>query len=257
MAASATSADLLAAIQPLNTTDFPAGYTFKATEVMTDVTSKIIGIFLPGRKLKGAFPDLSNFTDLKYLDLSNNQLDTLTIAKLPKTLVNLELYRNKFTVSIPNFSTFTSLVVLDLSKNGFTGFAGATIPSNIKFLYVNDNKLTALPASLGSLVALNASNNSIVSTGFFPLNASMVELDLSNNGDSLEGFIDISMANSLQYINISGSKIKPIDHELFERICEGMTTCIGGGRDKDDGPNWLMIAIIAAIVYMLFLKKKK
>jgi hypothetical protein len=87
------------------------------------------------------------------------------------------------------------------------------------------------------------------------LPSNIVELDLSNNGSSLAGFIDISDDSRLKYINISGSAIKPIDRGIFERMCGGMTTCIDGGGD--DGPNLLMIAIIAIIVYMLFMKKKK
>jgi hypothetical protein len=124
-------------------------------------------------------------------------------------------------------------------------------------MYFNNNKLSDLPdLSEYSLVSLDVSNNFIKHKGGqFSLPYNIVELDLSNNGSSLAGFIDISDGRRLKYINISGSAIKPIDHEIFERICGRHATCIGGGGD--DGPNWLMIAIIAIIVYVLFMKKKK
>jgi Leucine-rich repeat (LRR) protein len=142
---SGTSAYLLILLNKLNSTEFPMDYVFENTEVMFD-DDDIIGIFLPGRKLTGPFPDLSPFTHLYHLDLSNNELTSLEVKKLPTSLINFELYKNKFEGKIPNLVTLDNLRAIDLSENKFTGFdPEEEFPVSLNFMYLNNNKLSDLP----------------------------------------------------------------------------------------------------------------
>lgn len=91
--------------------------------------------------LRGKLSDLSQlFPNLKELDVSNNQLNTL--GALPKSLEKLEINNNYF-VSEPNLSGLTNLCLVDARFNRFTEF-----PSNIYLLLTNNYKNSHSEAKL-------------------------------------------------------------------------------------------------------------
>ncbi|OQX13284.1 MAG: hypothetical protein BWK80_42985 [Desulfobacteraceae bacterium IS3] len=88
--------------------------------------------------IKKSIPSISNLTNLKTLDVSQNSLTS--IPALPSNLTSLDVSQNNLT-SLPSAlpSTLTSL---DASENQLTSLP--TLPSNLTSLKVSKNQLTEL-----------------------------------------------------------------------------------------------------------------
>ncbi|KAL7192999.1 hypothetical protein ACSBR2_024752 [Camellia fascicularis] len=83
---------------------------------------------LQGNRLSSQFPDLSQLTNLSFLDASDNSISGELPAHLPTSLVELSMRNNQLKGNIPaNISNLFYLQVIDLSHNNLTG----SIPSGL------------------------------------------------------------------------------------------------------------------------------
>jgi Leucine-rich repeat (LRR) protein len=144
------------------------------------------------------FPDfLRNQSDLRFLDLSNNQIYGEIPASIGQSLATtsfLSLSSNKLYGSIPrSICNATSLQLLDLSNNSLNG----TIPR-------------CLIEMSGSLEVLNLRTNNLNGTipDAFPGNCNLQTLSLNKN--QLEGGLPKSLANCiwLEVLDIGNNNIK-------------------------------------------------
>lgn len=133
-------------------------------------------------QISGSLPDLSNLSQLIWLQLGSNQLSGTLPAWLNNmtSLLRIHLRNNQFTGPIPDLSNLTNLISLGLGWNQLTGPVPAWLNSltsiysldleyndlsgplpdlsgmsALKFLYLTDNQLTgAIPAWFNTLTLL-------------------------------------------------------------------------------------------------------
>lgn len=120
--------------------------------------------------------ELSYFKHIQYLNLSNNNLDTIDFTKLPSTLKFLDLSENKIEVIPDQIIKLQNLTDLDLSNNKIH-----KIPANIdpelklRKISLKNNKLERFEPALlncSNLEELNLSGNPIKE---IPENISVLE----------------------------------------------------------------------------------
>ena len=152
--------------------------------------STINRIHLENNYLKGYIPSsFVNFLNLKYVDVSHNQLKEL--KELPHSFGNLLLNTSKFYAFICLNFSYNQLSSLPESFGNLTlttyGDASGII------LNMSNNQLTSLPKSLGNLTLTTFGNDSRIS------------FDLSNNQlTSLpESFGNLTLTTSGNYSDIS------------------------------------------------------
>jgi Leucine-rich repeat (LRR) protein len=123
--------------------------------------------------------DLTPCLNLKYLDLSNNQIK----GQIPRigSLTYLDLHNNLFSGNIPNFQNLT---YLDLTNNELIGGINELLSSPLRTLKLGSNQFSgALPDNIqyNHLTAFDISNNYF--TGNVPIFncPQLTTLSLSNN----------------------------------------------------------------------------
>ncbi len=150
---------------------------------------------MDGNQLTGEIPpELSNLSNLTYLDLGSTQLTGSIPAELGdlSNLQSLSLDVNELTGEIPaELLTLSSLRGLSLGSNQLTGEIPAALAdlSNLRFLGLSANQLTGkIPAELGNL-------------------SNLWTLDLSDN--DLTGSIPAALGNlsSLYYLYLNGNQL--------------------------------------------------
>ncbi|KAI3500004.1 hypothetical protein L1887_35819 [Cichorium endivia] len=130
---------------------------------------------LQGNRLSGEFPELTQLSNLYFLDASNNAISGYLPSTFPSNLIELAMRNNSLQGNIPanllNNSVY--LQVLDLSYNNLTG----SLPPDL-FTHPSLEQLTLaynrfqwvlIPANWGrnsELIAVDLSNNDI--HGFLP-----------------------------------------------------------------------------------------
>ncbi|CAI9264545.1 unnamed protein product [Lactuca saligna] len=130
---------------------------------------------LQGNRLSGEFPELTQLSQLYFLDASNNAISGDLPSTFPSNLIELALRNNSLQGNIPanllNNSVY--LQVLDLSYNNLTGSLPPdlfTHPSLEQLtLAYNQFRWVLIPANWGQnseLIAVDLSNNDI--HGFLP-----------------------------------------------------------------------------------------
>ena len=99
--------------------------------------------------------DLSNFLELRHLDLSNNELsssDSLSGLKHLESLQQLNLSHNQ--LADLNFLSFTTVRILNIAHNQITSLQVLPTlkpkPSRLIALIANDNQITRLEDQLGA-----------------------------------------------------------------------------------------------------------
>lgn len=140
--------------------------------------------------------DLSVFSNLKEVDVSNNKLTSLKVSGL-KSLESLACYVNQ--IKSLDLSGLERLTELDCSSN----------------------KLTALDVKmLEGLKSLSVSNNDLGSFDYTH-NTSLTSLYIGNCGLTS---VDVSMLPGLEYLGVAGNTLGTLDvsnnPELYDLTCE-------------------------------------
>ena len=108
--------------------------------------------------------DLSKFTDIEVLYLSNNALKSLTLPESVSSKLYAYLSYNSFDV-MPTMPKNT--YYMDISYNGLTSL-GTNLPDTLNDLDASNNKLTSLGTLPSSLTKLYVNNNALTSLGNLP-----------------------------------------------------------------------------------------
>ena len=98
--------------------------------------------------------DISRFTNLKTLDLSNNQIKSLPEAVCQLPLVSLIVKNNRLTdAGLPKcFQKLISLKVCNMSGNQLSTFPNQVLSAkNLEYLYVGNNRITEVPKQIETL----------------------------------------------------------------------------------------------------------
>ncbi|XP_065020930.1 protein STRUBBELIG-RECEPTOR FAMILY 3-like isoform X1 [Musa acuminata AAA Group] len=133
------------------------------------VASNITGIVINGANLGGQLGDgLGNFSSIRTIDLSNNNIGGGIPENLPLTLHTFFLSANQFMGSIPNsLSKLTLLTDMSVNNNHLTGdlpdaFSSLTGVINLDLSFNNlSGQLPPSMGSLSSLTTLHMQNNQL------------------------------------------------------------------------------------------------
>ena len=147
--------------------------------------------------------ELSYFTNLRYLNIADQSLESLDLTNLPQ----LEYLDATYTTKSLNVSKCSALTVLYCALNELTSL-DVSNNTNLVYLDCHINKLTSLDVSNNTnLVYLGCSNNQLTS------------LDISNNTALTHLYcysnqltsIDISNNTDLTLLNCSTNKLHSLD----------------------------------------------
>ncbi|CAJ1930321.1 unnamed protein product [Sphenostylis stenocarpa] len=135
---------------------------------------------LQSNKLNTPLPNLDHFTNLKYLDLSDNSIAGVLPALLPASLVQISIRNNNLNGVLSNesFRNLTRLQVVDFSSNRMSG----VIPS----VFFELPSLQQLTLSFNEFRKVGEPYSGVESR------SGLIAVDLSNN--RLEGFLPSFMA---------------------------------------------------------------
>ncbi|KAJ3100553.1 hypothetical protein HDU97_002134 [Phlyctochytrium planicorne] len=189
--------DCTALRQTFPSVNIPLDCCNQGDQYVQCVGGRITKISFPNVKITGPFPNLSTFTSLLYLDLSQNSFQGEIPSSLwslteLRQLINLlsELHSNKFEGPMPaSYGQLTKVTRFDLTFNSFSGSIPDTYGgmSSLKEFYVNNNKLTGpVPdsfLSLKSLIDVRLLNNLFYGdlTEKFQIIAPTARFQLQNN----------------------------------------------------------------------------
>lgn len=146
---------------------------------------------LQDNRLSSEFPDLSQLTNLNFLDASSNNLSGELPAALPPSLIELVMRNNQIEGNIPEIAASLAwLQVVDLSHNKLSGSVPASLfthPS-LEQLTLSYNQFGSVqvPGNSGltsPLISVDLSNNRIrgLLPGFMGLMPRLSALSLENN----------------------------------------------------------------------------
>ncbi|CAF0842023.1 unnamed protein product [Brachionus calyciflorus] len=201
--------------------------------------SKIESLSLADNKLKKLEEEFFNtFSELKHLDLSVNELETLSenFKSLDK-LEKLILKNNKIS-DFADKSFNVNLKKLNLSKNQLTSVSIAKLNylNNLIWLDLSENKIVKIPDDFiksDVLTHLNLSKNEITSLkpSIFSKVKYITHLKLNDNKiNSLKnGFIKDLI--QLNYIDLSGNRLLKIQKNAFKMKSSNLET-INLSRNK-------------------------
>lgn len=166
--------------------------------------TSLTDINLSGNAISGELPDLHSLTRLRWLDLSNNRLDS-TLASMPKDVIVVMLRNNSLSGRIPEqYGKLNQLQQLDLSFNALTEI----VPPGL--------------FTLPRIVSLNLGSNML--SGSLPMHLSCgnnLELvDISNN--RLRGVLPscLSSNSKTRVVKIGGNCLSiDLQHQNLETYC--------------------------------------
>ncbi|MBS0603883.1 MAG: leucine-rich repeat domain-containing protein [Verrucomicrobia bacterium] len=147
-----------------------------------DLLNSIVALDLSNLGLKAIPPQITKYTQLRQLNLSNNQITDVSALENFTQLARLNLSHNQIT-DIAVLGNLTQLSRLNLSSNKITDVAGLGILARLEELNLYDNQITDVSA-LGNLVQLcklNLSNNQITDVSTLGNLVQLCKLNLSNN----------------------------------------------------------------------------
>ncbi|PSS21372.1 Leucine-rich repeat receptor-like protein kinase [Actinidia chinensis var. chinensis] len=151
----------------------------------------LIRLEIQGNKLSGEFPDLSQLSNLCFLDASDNSISGKLPSNFPASLFELAMRNNQIEGNIP--TNMLRLQVLDLSHNQLAGSvpAGLFTHPTLEQLNLSYNRFGSVqvPANSGlgsALIAVDLSNNQIqgLLPAFVGLMPRLSGLNLENNNFS-------------------------------------------------------------------------
>lgn len=172
-------------------------------------------------------------TNLRSLDLSNNQINSLTPLTNLDKLVTVKLGNNKIP-SIPDLSNMTSLSCLYLNNNIIESVTGLKDLPCLMDLRLDYNKITDLSPmdNIPELTLFEANNNSINNISSLSQFTNLIILNLYHNNitdisplselQNLDVNLDLSYNNitdispltsltNLTYLNLSNNKIADLE----------------------------------------------
>ena len=199
---------------------------------VTVENTRVTELSLSANNLYGTIPNsFQNLTELKTVDLSNNELygnfNEILNFSTQTNIEELNFSYNSLTGYIPDNIYYTNLRVLNLTHNKLSDILPYEFPSSIKEILLGENYLSGdIPWTyqfLNYLEKLDLSDNNFSGTiiaASFPFSISYV--DLSNNQFSGEFFkyTDYPIFNNIQYLslknNLFSGGISYIFWEYFE-----------------------------------------
>ena len=168
---------------------------------------------------------IQDFTNLKYLDLSNNFISMIDLSQnifleylncnrnnlssldLDQNILLVNLYCNDNQISYLDLSLNLNLEFLDCNSNQIT-FLNVSQNTALKTLLCTDNHISYLDLSQNTLLEiLNCSGNKLSNLDLSQ-NTSLTTLDLSNNFISM---IDLSQNIFLEYLNCNSNNLSSLD----------------------------------------------
>jgi Leucine-rich repeat (LRR) protein len=174
----------------------------------------ILKLDIRGNRLSSLslFNDSSTFLYLQHLNLSKNQITTLTSLSLPK-LQSLNLSQNQIS-KISDFSGHGSLKSLDLRGNKLTSLEGLNDLTALEELYAAENAITSIHGikNAGSLKRLHLRKNALA--GFeakgLPALPNLVYLNFRENEVTESSSIgNLEVFPQLVKIVVADNPIKP------------------------------------------------
>ena len=166
------------------------------------------------REKEGGRLDMVRCCQVNILNIQNLDLKKLNFTKLSPeisqfcNLKNIELGNNKI-ASLANVTFPDSLQQIFLNNNKITSLASVTFPNSLQWLILSNNQIDI--ASLAktnfpnSLISLCLSNNQISSLADVLFPSSLRELNLENN--EIASLANVTFSNPLRWLNLSNNKI--------------------------------------------------
>jgi len=168
--------------------DLINSFNLQLKDFLTNEEGSIIRLNLSDKKLKSIPHQLSNFTNLEILNLSQNKIK-----------------------KIENLNIFSKLEELDISYNDIKKIEGLIELKNLKWLNLNNNQIKRIEGikNLKKLEELDLSNNQINKIESLSECKKLKFLDLSSN--HIERIENIEELNQLQVLTLSNNNINKIE----------------------------------------------
>ncbi len=149
---------------------------------------------------------ISQFKNLKYLNLSSGELESLDELGYLKNLEYLTLKKSKI-VAINDLISLTNLRYLDLSGNDIINASVISHLVNLRYLNLENNNIsnTSFLERLVNLTDLNFKSNALKSTDYFQNLAKLETLNLSDN--KIKNISALQSCRSLKKLDLSYNKI--------------------------------------------------
>ncbi|WP_395373540.1 SpvB/TcaC N-terminal domain-containing protein [Marinicella sp. W31] len=163
--------------------------------------------------------DISDLTNLTYLDISNNPslINLYDLYSLP-SLSWLDVSYNTNLVFVWNLAAMDTFIATHMSFNIIP--PDSVLPSDITYLDLSNNPITGnLNQLMNSQIATLKINDNTGSPNFTQLSGKNIEtLELKNS--SLVNMNDLSGINGLKYLTVDGSDLdSTIDIQSFSGFC--------------------------------------
>lgn len=176
---------------------------------------------IENREVENISEELSTYQQLKFIHLSGNKLNNLSVlSKLPNIL-RLELANNKITTLdyFNNEETFTNLQYLDLSKNFIRNLVPIK-PAKLIHLILNNNEIINTELFLGhpSLRVLEMRGNKINNIAGLKSMPRLEELYLCENNISY--FDTLEELPLLKKLHLRKNNVSNLDEEKLPELPE-------------------------------------
>lgn len=172
------------------------------------------------------FNDISSLslTNLKYLNISSNEINDISIINQDDKYSHLHTLVANYNLlddnDVTTIKTRTSLKTLGLAGNKITKIGDLKYLTNLEELAISSNYIT--DANLTGLEIL--SNLKTLNAGFIGINnlnkiknlANIESLDIS--GNNIENIEDITNLTNLMYLDVSANKIGSISDETYNLL---------------------------------------
>lgn len=151
---------------------------------------------------------IADYPILSYLNLSDNNIDSVEYICNLKSLRELRLHNN----NLSNVNDLRKLIYLEalyLGNNNITEVGFLNTLSRLEIFYVNDNKITDVSAlkDLKNLKSFNINNNDVASLSVLSnYKTTLTEIYAENN--RLTDFSFINGAVNLRFLMLSGNKLE-------------------------------------------------
>lgn len=142
--------------EPISDIAYPGTYTLTSDKVV--INGNVEGLYIEGQALKNI--DLSNCSQIRYLDCNNNMIEgTLDLSKC-KYLSEIECANNKIEeVKLPESSTLSRL---DMRKNKLSSFT-INAPA-LERLYISGNEIKSLDLSASNKLEIIKCDSNMLET---------------------------------------------------------------------------------------------